>query len=142
VALASGMALALELWNRDAAAITARLTELRDRLHRGLAAACPPVRLIGHEEQRLPNTINLAFPGCDGEAVLVALDLEGICCSLGSTCSSGSTEPSPILAAMGVPAELHRSCLRLSVGIGNTPAEIDEAIVRIARVMARLRADR
>ena len=102
-------------------------------------AACQPVQLIGHPTQRLPNTLNLAFPGCDGEALLVALDLAGVCCSLGSTCASGSTEAPPILRPMRVPEALHRSCLRLSVGIGNTEAEVDEAIERIRRAVERLR---
>jgi cysteine desulfurase len=133
------MARALELWQRDQAAATARLVALRDRLHAGLMATCSPATLIGHPTQRLPNTLNLAFHGCDGEALLVALDLAGVCCSLGSTCASGAAEAPPILRAMGVPAKLHRSCLRLSVGIGNTEAEIDAAITVMTRVVHRLR---
>lgn len=139
VALAAGMARALELWQADHTALTARLVELRDRLHRGLVAACPPVQLIGHPTQRLPNTLNLAFPGCDGEALLVALDLDGVCASLGGTCSSGAMEPAPILQAMQVPAAWQRSCLRLSLGLGNSPAEVDRAVEIISRTVARLR---
>jgi cysteine desulfurase len=142
VALAAGMARALELWHAESGSITRHLIHLRDRLHAGLAAACGNVRLIGHPAERLPNTLNLAFPGCDGEALLVALDLAGICCSLGSTCASGAAEAPPILRAMGIPAELHRSCLRLSVGIGNTDDEIDEAVRRISAAVARLRAEK
>ena len=140
VALAAGMARALELWHADQAAIAAKLAALRDQLHEGLISACPPVVLIGHDQHRLPNTLSLAFPSCDGEALLVALDLAGVCCSLGSTCASGAAETSPILKAMSVPDDLHRSCLRLSVGIGNTPEEIDLSVGRIAEVVRQLRS--
>lgn len=140
VSLAAGMVLALELWHRDRERITEHLQSLRERLWERLQASCAPVRLIGHAEQRLPNTLNVAFPGVDGEALLVSLDLAGVCASLGTTCASGTTEPSPILSAMGVPAELHRSCLRLSLGRDNTREEVDEAAERIAEVVRRLRA--
>lgn len=140
VALAAGMARALELWRRDRSELTQRLRDLRERLWQGLQARCAPVRLIGHPEHRLPNTLNVAFPGCDGEGLLVALDLEGVCCSLGTTCASGALEPSPILKAMQIPPELHRSCLRLSVGRDNTREEIDAAVERIAGVVRRLRS--
>lgn len=140
VFLAAGMVRALELWHRDRAELTRRLTLLRDRLWEGLLTRCAPVRRIGHPEHRLPNTLNVAFPGCDGEGLLVALDLEGVCCSLGTTCASGSLEPAPILKAMQIPEELHRSCLRLSVGRDNTPEEMDAAVERIAAVVRRLRS--
>ena len=139
VALAAGMALALDLWHAEREQLTARVQTLRDRLWIGLQRECPPAVLIGHPEHRLPNTLNVAFPGCDGEALLVALDLESVCCSLGTTCASGSSEPSPVLAAMSVPVELHRSCLRMSIGYGTREEEIDLAINRIAGVVRRLR---
>jgi cysteine desulfurase len=75
----------------------------------------------------------------DGDALLVALDLEGIACSLGSTCASGSTEPAPSLVAMGLGEEVYRSAVRFSVAFDNTEAEILEAIQRIAGVVNRLR---
>ena len=89
---------------------------------------------------RLPNTLSVAFPGCDGEALLVALDLEGVCCSLGSTCASGSAEPAPILLAMQSPPDVYRSTLRFSVGRDNTEDEIDEAIQRTSSIVTRLRS--
>ena len=141
VALVAGMTLALELWEAEREAVAGRLVDLRDRLCSGLMESCQPVWLIGDPEHRLPNTLNLAFRGCDGEALLVALDLAGVCCSLGSTCASGASQASPILEAMRVPSELHRSCLRLSVGIGNTRAEIDEAVRRITSAVSRLRSE-
>lgn len=139
VALAVGMATALETWEQERAARTVHLTGLRDRLERGLRAACPPIVVNGEHAPRLPNTLNAAFPGCDGDALLVALDLAGVCCSLGSTCASGSSEPAPILVAMGLSPEIYRASLRLSVGIENTEEEIDEAIRRIAHVVRQQR---
>ena len=70
---------------------------------------------------------------------MVALDLEGVCCSLGSTCASGSSEPAPILMAMNRPPEVYDATLRFSVGRENTTAEIDEAVLRIASVVKRAR---
>jgi cysteine desulfurase len=96
----------------------------------------------GDAQHRLANTLSVAFPGCDGDALLVALDLEGVCCSLGSTCASGSSEPAPVLGAMGVQPELIRSTLRLTLGIDNTSEEIGAAVEIIARVVAGIRSSR
>ena len=139
VALAAGMAKALELWHRDRHERTARLRILRDRLEAGLLDHCPWAVINGSREHRLPNALNIAFPGLDGEAILVNLDLEGIACSLGSTCASGSAEPAPALVAMGAPPEVYKASVRFTVGLENTLAEMDEAVERIARVVARLR---
>ena len=139
VALAAGMAKALELWHRERHERTARLKELRDRLEAGLLDRCPWAVVNGSREHRLPNTLNIAFPGLDGEAILVNLDLEGIACSLGSTCASGSAEPAPALVAMGAPPEVYKASVRFTVGLENTVAEMDDAGERIGRVIARLR---
>ena len=139
VPLIVGMATALEVWQREYETRTRRITALRDRLERGLIEACPPTVINGDRRHRLPNTLNIAFPGLDGEALLVAFDLEGLCCSLGSTCASGSAEPAPSLVAMGCPPEVYRSSVRFSVGLENTEEEIDEAVWRIASVVRRLR---
>lgn len=139
VALAAGMAKALELWHRERHERTARLKELRDRLEVGLLDRCPWAVVNGSREDRLPNTLNIAFPGLDGEAILVNLDLEGIACSLGSTCASGSAEPAPALVAMGAPPEVYKASVRFTVGLENTLVEMDDAAERIGRVIARLR---
>jgi cysteine desulfurase len=139
VALIAGMALALTLWHNDREQRQQRLRSLTAQLWNRLQATCAPVRLHAPQAPRLPNTLNVAFPGLDGEALLVALDLAGVCCSLGSTCASGSTEPAPILLAMGCPLDIARSSLRLSVSLGNTAEEMDLAADRIAAVVARLR---
>ncbi len=142
VALAVGLAKALELWHADRQRIRESLTSLRDRLESHLIESCAPVIIHGARAERLPNTLNVAFPGCDGEALLVALDLAGVCCSMGSACASGSSEPAPILLAMGCSRETARSSLRFSLGRGNTTEEIDEAARRIAEVVLRMRRRR
>lgn len=139
VALAAGMATALRLWHEQREQRTGNIRRWRDRLQERLLAECAPASVNGSLEHRLPNTLNIAFPGCDGDALLVALDLEGIACSLGSTCASGSSEPAAILQAMNRPVEVLGSSLRLSVGFDNTPDEIEQAAVRIAATVARLR---
>jgi cysteine desulfurase len=139
VALIAGMAKALELFHSEQELRMVRTRELRDRLEARLAARCSPVLLNGSREQRLPNTLNVAFPGADGEALLVALDLEDIACSLGSTCASGSAEPAPVLLAMNRSREVWHSSVRFSVGIETTLEEIDEAAERIAATVNRLR---
>ncbi|MSR60795.1 MAG: cysteine desulfurase [Planctomycetaceae bacterium] len=142
VSLIAGMARALELFHAQADRRQSDMRLLRDHLEQGLAERCRPVVINGWRAQRLPNTLNLAFPGVDGEALLVALDLEGIACSLGSTCASGSAEPAPALVAMQCPPEVLQSSVRFSLGIDNTPDEIAQAVEIIARTVQRLRAHR
>ncbi len=139
VALAAGMARALELCCAEFDARTAKLRRLRDELENGLRETCEPVVVNSPADYRLPNTLNISFPGVDGEAALVALDLEGIACSLGSTCASGSAEPAPVLVAMGRDEAVYRSAVRFSLSSDNHPDEIPEAIRRIAGVVSRLR---
>ncbi len=139
VALAAGMARALELCCADFETGAAELRRLRDELEAGLRETCGPVVINSPADHRLPNTLNISFPGIDGEAALVALDLEGIACSLGSTCASGSAEPAPVLVAMGRDESAYRSAVRFSLSSDNHPEEIPEAVRRIAGVITRLR---
>ncbi len=133
-ALAVGMATALELWHREQDEYARRLVALRDRFEGQLRAELPNIVVHGGEASRLPQTSNIAFPGVDGQILLMALDLAGIACSVGSACSSGSTELSPTLRAMDLPNDLVASSLRFSLGATTTEAEIDEAISRIVHV--------
>ena len=139
VALIAGMATALELWHAEAARRTTQMTTARDHLEAGLCRTCAPVIIHGQAAPRLSNTSSIAFPGLDGETLLVALDLAGIACSTGSTCASGSAEPAPILLAMGVAPELAAATLRFSVGFQTTVEAVDDAVERIAGVVRRLR---
>lgn len=139
VALVAGMALALKTWSANADDWTTRVRQLRDNFQRKLYDACSPAVVNGADAPRLPNTLNISFPGVDGEALLVALDLAGIACSLGTTCASGSSEPAPILVAMGLSSDLYRSAVRFSLSPRNTPEELEIAVQRIARVVGSLR---
>ncbi len=119
-----------------------RIRTLRDRLEQGLRERLGEVELNGHPEERLPGTLNVSFLGCEGEALLAALDLAGISVSTGSACSSGSTEPSHVLLAMRLPRERVESSIRFSLGWGTTEQEIEEALERIPPVVERVRLSR
>jgi cysteine desulfurase len=140
VALIAGMHKALEIWNRDCEERRRRMTALRDRFEAGLLARIPSTIINGAIAERLPHTSNVSFPGFDRRALAMALDLEGVACSTGSACASGSSEPSPVLIAMGLPASVVAGSLRFSLGATTTEAEIDGAIERIVSVVDRLRS--
>lgn len=139
VTLAVGMAAALRIWHDRAADCERHLRELRDSFEAQLAAAWPGLIVNGGEAERLPQTSNVAFPGVDRQAMLLALDMAGICCSTGSACASGSNEPSPVLRAMGCDEEVVGSALRFSFGRPNTLAEVGDAVARIVKLANELR---
>jgi cysteine desulfurase len=139
VALAVGLAAALDLAHREAEERRAKVLRLRTRFLERLRAEAPPVVLNGPETGGVPHTVNVSFPGCRADALLMNLDLAGVCCSTGSACSSGSLLPSPVLKVMNVPAEVLHSAMRFSFNALLTEAEVDEAARRIVAVVARLR---
>ncbi|HUO06351.1 MAG TPA: cysteine desulfurase family protein [Candidatus Binataceae bacterium] len=125
----------------DALAVEAsRIGTLSGLLLSRLRAGIPGLGLNGPEFGRIPNTLNLTFPGVLGESLLIALDLEGVEVSMGSACAAGSVEPSHVLRAMGKSAAQARSSLRISLGWNTTAAEIDAAADIIARVWRRVAA--
>jgi len=138
IALAAGMLTALEIWHNDRENHMRHLSGLRDRFENGLKAGFPRLLVNGAGSQRLPQTSNLGFPGLDGQILLMALDTAGVACSVGSACSSGSTELSPTLRAMDLPPEVVGSSLRFSLGETTTEAEVDEAVARILQVCKEL----
>jgi cysteine desulfurase len=138
VALAVGMRAALEFWLDEHDERARRIEALRDRFERQLKAGLPGVVIHGEKAPRLPNTTSAAFPGIEGQVLLVALDLAGVACSVGSACSSGSTELSPTLLALGQSPETAASSLRFSLGATTTEEEIDEAVRRILHVCREL----
>ncbi len=140
VALVAGMHAALAAFAGEQSVRIERMTQVRDRLESAVVAAYPGAVVIGADAPRLPNTSCIAFPGLDRQALVMALDLAGVCCSTGSACASGSSEPSPTLVAMGLPAELVSSSVRFSIGASTTPTNIDEAIKRIVAVLAGRRS--
>ncbi|MDB6175421.1 MAG: iscS [Chthoniobacteraceae bacterium] len=138
VAAIAGMAAAAEIAIAGLGMEQERQAGLRDRLWNGIEEAFPAAILNGDPEWRLANTLNVSFPGHDGESLLMNLDLAGICASSGSACMVGSILPSHVLLAMGVSAELARSTVRFSVGKLTSAEEIESAIERIAGIFARL----
>ncbi|MGB0741058.1 MAG: cysteine desulfurase family protein, partial [Planctomycetaceae bacterium] len=139
VPLIAGMAEAMRLAISEMEHRTAHLKALRDRLQEGLQAASAPVVIHGQLAQRLPNTLSIGFPGVPGDALLVNLHMEGVSCSLGSACASGSAEPAPALLAMGIAPDLCRSSVRFSLNYQNTAEEIERVIPIVARIVSQLR---
>ena len=99
----------------------------------------PGVELTGHPRDRLPGLLSVIARDTDGASVAMSLDLEGIAASVGSACTTGSTEVSHVLTAMGYPDEEARGALRLSLGRTTTDAEIDTAVEVVPRVVASMR---
>jgi cysteine desulfurase len=138
VAGAIGMATAFDLAAQERPETARRIRRLRERLQKA-ALAVDGVELTGHPKQRLPGHLSLIARDTDGSAVAVSLDLQGIAASVGSACTTGSTEVSHVLAAMGYPEEEARGALRLTLGRTTTEAEIDEAVAVVPPVLASMR---
>ena len=119
--------------------MSARVAALRHRLESQVFSRVEGARINGASDQRLPNIANISFSGLEGEAAVIAMDLEGVAVSTGSACSSGSLEPSHVLIAMGLRAEVVQSSLRFSLCYHNTEAEIDRAVDTLVNVVSRLR---
>jgi cysteine desulfurase len=136
--LGFGKAAALAKQNLDAYGKEMRL--LRNRLRDGLLARTPNIKINGHPDKVLPNTLNVSVPGAEGESILLALDLAGIEVSTGSACASGSLEPSHVLLATGVGPELAHGSIRFSLGWGVTEQHIDYVIETLPPIIARFRA--
>jgi cysteine desulfurase len=116
-----------------------RIAVLRDRLEQGLLSTIEECGINGADQPRVPNTTNVHFDHLEGEALVIALDLKGLAVSGGSACSSGSTEPSHVLKAMGLPLARSRASLRFSLTRQNTEADIETALGLVPAAVARLR---
>lgn len=116
-----------------------RTARLRDRLELGILSTVPDTSVNGGSAPRVPNTTNVAFAGVEAEALLMALDLEGVAVSTGSACSSGTLEPSHVLRAMGLAGARAQDALRFSLGSATTEDEIDRVLERLPRLVRRLR---
>jgi cysteine desulfurase len=139
VPLIVGFARALELAMQNLERHTAHVTKLRQRFLSLLQTHAAPVIVNGPVEGGIVSTVNLSFPGCQADALHMALDLAGIACSTGSACSSGSLLPSPVLRAMGVDRERLHSAMRFSLSPLVTLEDIEDACRLIAQVVGRLR---
>jgi cysteine desulfurase len=135
-----GLGKAADLARKNLITDCARITSLRNRLEEALLASCNEARVNGNRAQRVSNTSNVCFPAAGGEALVIALDLQGIACSTGAACSSGAVAPSHVLMAIGLSPDEARSSLRFSLGRTSTSEEIDQAIAIIPQAVERLRA--
>ena len=133
----AGFGEAVRLLLPEREAVAARLTLLRDTFLAALRQRIPNMVLNGHPAERLPNNINLSFPGLDAETLLLTLDRAGISASSGSACTSGSIEPSHVLTAMGLPDDRVNSAIRLTLGRDTTRAEVDRAVDILAGIVTR-----
>jgi cysteine desulfurase len=139
VAAAVGMSVAFELAVSERDATVKRVRKLRDRL-RSAVLAVDGVELSGHPKERLASILSIVARDTDGAAVVIKLDLAGVAASVGSACTTGSTDPSHVLTAMGYPDDEARGSLRLSLGRTTTDAEIDEAVQLVPSVLGGARA--
>ncbi len=138
VALAVGLARALEIAVEEMTAHRATVRRLRARFLGHLRAHASPI-VLNSPDDNLPHTLNISFPPLKADLLLMSLDLAGVACATGSACSSGSLLPSPVLQAMGLPEEVLRSAMRFSLSPLLSEAEVDEAARRVAAVVRRLR---
>lgn len=135
-----GFGLAARLALEELPSYQQKLSSLRSRLRSGLLERVSNIRINGDDEHCIPNTLNVSFPGAEGEAILLSLDLSGIAASTGSACASGSLDPSHVLMATGVGPELAHGSIRFSMGRTTTTADVDRILEVIPPVIARLRA--
>lgn len=134
-----GLAKALEIAVAHMEENSARLIRMRDRLIKGLLSSIPDTRLNGHPTLRLPNNVNVSVRYIEGEAQLLRLDLQGICGSSGSACTSGSLDPSHVLLAIGLSHEIAHGSLRLTLGIDNTEEDVDYVLSVMPEIVQNLR---
>ncbi len=135
-----GLGKAAELAGEHLQDEAVRVARLRDRLEEGVVRSVPLVTINGDVERRLPTTTNMSFDYIEGEGFVIATDLKGLACSTGAACSSGSLEPSHVLAAIGKTAEQARSSIRFSLGRFNSAEDVDYALEVLPEVVEHLRA--
>jgi cysteine desulfurase len=135
-----GLGKAAEIAQKSLPQEMTRIIKLRDRLTGGLLGGIKDTYLNGHPSKRLPGNVNVSIDFIEGESVLLNLDLEGICASTGSACSSASLEPSHVLLALGIPPEKAHCSIRFTLGKENTEADVDRVLEALPRIVAKLRA--
>lgn len=135
-----GLGAAMRIATARRATESARQAALRDVLIAGIRARIPDATLTGHPTERLPNNASFCFSGTQGEALVVSLDLEGFSVSSGSACTSGNTDPSHVLLALGLDRELAQGSLRLTLGRDTTEADVVALLAALPPIVARLRA--
>ena len=116
-----------------------KITQLRNHLIERVLTEIPYTRLNGHKTDRLPNNAHFCFRFIEGESLLIMLDMNGICGSSGSACTSGSLDPSHVLLAIGLPHEVAHGSLRLTLSEDNTIEEVDYTVEKLKEIVQRLR---
>lgn len=134
-----GLGTAADLAKQEQNTYAQHLDALTQRLREGLDAHIDRLHYNGHPDHCAPGTLNVSFESVEGESLILRLDMEGICVSTGSACTSGSMEPSHVLAALGLPPRLAQGTVRFSLGRNTTEAEIDEVIAKLPRVIQQMR---
>jgi cysteine desulfurase len=134
----AGFARALVLADAERSETVARVTALRDRLAAAIAALVPDTIVLGGAAPRLPHILSVGFPDQPSDALLMALDLEGVSASAGSACAAGSLEPSHVVAALGIGSRYATGVLRFSLGRTTTGADVDGAAAVVGRVVGRM----
>ena len=134
-----GLGTAADLAKQEQNAYAQHLDALTQRLRDGLDAHIARLHYNGHPDHCAPGTLNVSFESVEGESLILRLDMEGICVSTGSACTSGSMEPSHVLAALGLPPRLAQGTVRFSLGRNTTEAEIDEVIAKLPKVIQQMR---
>ena len=140
VALAVGMQAALDSWKQAAAQHEKSLEETRNLFESLLQEKLPWISITCQQKPRLPHVSNIAFTGLNRQTLMIALDMAGVACSTGSACASGSTDPSPVLQAMGLPEAIIEGALRFSFGRQNQAAETRQAADLIATTASHLQS--
>ncbi len=135
-----GFGLASQLASQDYFWRSQHLKRLRDAFITRIQEIFPEAILTGHPEHRLPGNAHFLFPGIPSESMIAGLDQEGIAVSAGSACASGSPEPSHVLKAMGIPAELARCAVRFTFGMGNTMEDVETLVSAVEKIKSRLLA--
>jgi cysteine desulfurase len=135
-----GLGKAAELALRELAESAPRIARLRDRLEASIRDLVPNVVIHGAGAPRVPNTAHVSFVGAEGEHLILSLDMKGIAVSSGAACKAGSSHPSHVLLAMGVPREVAQSAVRFSLGRCSTVEEIERVLEILPEVVSKLRA--
>ncbi|RKX86109.1 MAG: cysteine desulfurase NifS [Spirochaetes bacterium] len=136
----AGVGKAAEIAVLELEAESLRLIKMRDRLEAGLLTAIPDIYINGDTDNRLPGTLNISFPGAEGESILLYLDLEGVAVSTGSACATGSLEPSHVLIATGVDIENAHGSIRFSFGRFNVEEDVDYVLSILPGIIEKIRS--
>jgi cysteine desulfurase len=135
-----GLGVAMRIAAERRADESPRQARLRDRLLEGVTRTVPDAIVTGHPTERLPNNASFIFRGADGASLVMALDMAGFAVSSGSACTSGDTEPSPVILALGIDRETAKGSLRVTVGRATTDADVDAFLTALTDIVARVRA--